>query len=70
MLKKKSKEEFIGIRINKEFKAFLKKKAKEKGVSLSQLLFENLYDTYKSDKDQILGLISKKKEETIRRLRK
>ena len=57
------KDELITVRINKEFKAFLKKKARKRGVSLSKLLFENLHDSYQSDKEQILGLINKKKEE-------
>lgn len=57
------KEEIIIMRIGKEYKAFLQKKAKEKGVSLSKLIEERLHDTFKSDKEQILDLINKKKQE-------
>jgi len=57
------KEELIIMRVDVEFKAFLKKKAKEKGVSLSKLIEERLYDAYKADKEQILDLIAKRKQE-------
>jgi len=57
------KEDVIIMRISGEFKTFLKKKAKEKGVSLSKLIEERLYDTYKADKEQILNLIAKRKQE-------
>ncbi|MBI2470143.1 MAG: hypothetical protein HYV59_02710 [Planctomycetes bacterium] len=57
------KEDIIIMRVGKEYKAFLQKKAKEKGVSLSKLIDERLYDTFKSDKEQILDLINKKKQE-------
>lgn len=56
------KEDIIIMRISKESKAFLKKKAKEKGVSLSKLIEERLDDTYKTDKEQILSLISRRKQ--------
>ena len=39
----------------------MQKKAKEKGISLSKLIEEGLDDTYHSDKDHILDLISRKK---------
>lgn len=57
------KEDLIIMRVDGEFKTFLKKKAKEKGVSLSKLIEERLYDTYKTDKEQILDLIAKRKQE-------
>ncbi len=57
------KEDVIIMRIGKEHKAFLQKKAKEKGVSLSKLIEESLHDTFKSDKEQILDLINKRKQE-------
>ena len=57
------KEDVIIMRISGEFKTFLKKKAKEKGVSLSKHIEERLYDTYKADKEQILNLIAKRKQE-------
>lgn len=57
------KEEFIGIRVTKELRASLEKKAKEKGMSLSRFIQEGLDDTYHSDKERILGLINKKKQE-------
>ncbi len=58
----KKKEELITVRINKEFKSFLKKKAKERGVSLSKLLFENLHDSYHSDNfESILWYLNKYK---------
>lgn len=63
MKKKKNKEEFIGIRIDKEFKSILQKKAKKKGISLSELLTLHLGDLYQSDKEQIQSLIKMKKEE-------
>ena len=57
------KEDTIIMRIGKEQKAFLKRKAKEKGISLSRLIEESLHDTFKSDKVQILDLINKRKQE-------
>ncbi|GAX62377.1 post-segregation antitoxin CcdA [Candidatus Scalindua japonica] len=57
------KEDIIVMRIGKEHKAFLQKKAKEMGVSLSKLIEESLHDTFKSDKEQILDFINKRKEE-------
>lgn len=57
------KEEFIGIRVTKELRASLEKKAKEKGMSLSRLIEEGLDDTYHSDKERILSLIKKRKQE-------
>jgi hypothetical protein len=57
------KEDIIIMRIGKEHKAFLQKKAKERGVSLSKLVEESLHDTFKRDKEQILGLINKRKQE-------
>jgi hypothetical protein len=57
------KEDIIIMRIGKEHKAFLQKKAKEKGVSLSRLVEESLHDSFKSDKEQILDLIHKRKLE-------
>lgn len=57
------KEDIIIMRISGEFKTFLKKKAKEKGVSLSKLIEERLYDTYKTDREQVLDLIAKRKKE-------
>src|SRR3972149_9113250 len=57
------KEDLIIMRVDGEFKTFLKKKAKEKGVSLSKLIEEKLYDTYKTDKEQILDLIARRKQE-------
>ena len=58
-----NKEDIIIMRISKESKAFLKKKAKEKGVSLSKLIEERLDDTYKTDKEQMLSLITRKKQD-------
>lgn len=57
------KEDTIVMRIGKEHKTFLQKKAKEMGVSLSKLIEESLHDTFKSDKEQILDLINKRKQE-------
>lgn len=57
------KEEFVGIRISKELKAFLEKKANEKGISLSRLIDENLIDSFKEDKEFILNTINKRKQE-------
>lgn len=57
------KEEFIGIRVSKELRASLEKGAKKKGVSLSKFIEEGLHDTYISDKERILSLISKRKQE-------
>ena len=57
------KTEFIGVRVSKELRASLEKKAKEKGVSLSKFVEEGLHDTYLSDKELILNLIAKRKEE-------
>ena len=57
------KEEFVGIRISKELKDFLEKKANEKGISLSRLIDENLIDSFKEDKEFILNTINKRKQE-------
>ncbi len=57
------KEDIIIMRIGKEFKTFLQNKAKEKGVSLSKLIEERLHDTFKQDKELILDLIDKRKQE-------
>ena len=57
------KEEFVGIRISKEFRAFLEKKAKDKGISLSRLIDESLLDSFKEDKEFILNTINKRKQE-------
>lgn len=57
------KEEFVGIRISKEFRTFLEKKAKEKGISLSKLIDERLIDSFKEDKEFILNTINKRKQE-------
>lgn len=57
------KEEFIGIRISKELRTFLDKKAKEKGISLSKLIDEHLIDSFKEDKEFILDSINKRKQE-------
>lgn len=57
------KEELIGLRVSKEFKEFLKKKADEKGLSLSELLENNLVSTYKTDKEIILEMIDRHKRE-------
>ena len=57
------KDELIGLRVSKEFKAFLKKKADDKGVSLTELIENNLFDSYKSDKELIADLIARRKKE-------
>ncbi|MCP4253218.1 MAG: hypothetical protein GY775_07385 [Candidatus Scalindua sp.] len=57
------KEEFVGIRISKELKAFLEKKAKKNGISLSRLIDESLIDSFKEDKEFILNNINKRKQE-------
>jgi len=57
------KEEFIGLRVSKELRASLEKGAKAKGISLSKFIEEGLHDTYRSDKDRILNLISLRKQE-------
>ena len=57
------KEEFVGVRISKEFKAFLEKRAKKKGISLSRLIDESLIDSFKEDQEFILNTINKKKQE-------
>jgi gas vesicle protein len=63
MWSKVKKEELIGIRVSKEFKAHLQKKAKEKGVSLTEVIEERLYDTFDSDKERIQFLISERKKQ-------
>ncbi|NUN22911.1 MAG: hypothetical protein HUU09_05520 [Candidatus Jettenia caeni] len=57
------KEEFVGIRISKELRAFLEKRAKEKGISLSKLIDEHLIDSFKEDKEFIVSTINKRKQE-------
>jgi hypothetical protein len=61
--KKSKKGDLIGLRISREFKEFLKEKADKLGVSLSELIENNLYDTYKSDEDIIKRLIKRRKSE-------
>ena len=43
------KEEFVGIRISRELKTVLQKKAVEKGISLSRLIEETLNDNLNKD---------------------
>jgi hypothetical protein len=57
------KEEFVGVRISKEFKAFLEKRAHKKGISLSRLIDESLIDSFKEDQEFILNTFNKKKQE-------
>ncbi len=57
------KTEFIGVRVSKELRASLEKKAEEEGMSLSKFVEQGLHDTYRSDKDIILNLIAKRKQE-------
>ena len=57
------KDEFVGIRISKEFKFFLEKRAKKKGMSLSRLIDESLIDSFKEDKEFIQNIFSKRKQE-------
>jgi hypothetical protein len=57
------KEEFIGIRVDKDLRDRLELKAKNKGVSLSKLIEEELSDTYKTDKEQVQNIILKRKQE-------
>lgn len=61
--KKSKKEDLIGLRISKEFKEFLKEKADKLGISLSELIENDLYDTYKSDGEIIKELIQRRKRE-------
>jgi len=57
------KTEFIGVRVSKELRASLEKKAEEQGISLSRFVEEGLHDTYRSDKEIMLNLIAKRKQE-------
>ena len=57
------KDEFVGIRISKELKTFLEKRAKKNGISLSRLIDESLLDSFKEDKEFILNNINKRKQE-------
>lgn len=41
------REEFIGLRIDKKSKNFLEKKAKEEGISLSNLILKKVLDAFK-----------------------
>lgn len=59
----RKKEDLVSVRISSEFKDFLKDKADKKGVSLSTLIEQNLYESYQSDKELIKGLIDRRKKE-------
>ena len=56
------KDETIIMRVSKEFKTFLKKRAKEKGTSVTGLL-EEFYDPYNDDKKKIQEMIKERKNQ-------
>jgi hypothetical protein len=57
-----AKDEFIGIRASKEFKTYLQKQAKKKGMSLSQYLEYSFEEKFIATKDHVQFWIDEAKE--------
>jgi predicted HicB family RNase H-like nuclease len=58
-----AKDEFIGIRVSKEFKRLLQREAKRKGMSLSEYLETTSTDKFEDTKKHIQELIARAKED-------
>ncbi len=56
-----AKDEFIGIRVSKEFKKLLQKGAKSKGMSLSEYIEKHADDSFKLTKQHIQTLLERTK---------
>src|SRR3990172_3578380 len=58
-----AKDEFIGIRVSKEFKKFIQRESKRKGMSLSEYIESHSEDNFKNTKKHIQNLVERAKEE-------
>lgn len=58
-----AKDEFIGIRVSKEFKKFLQRESKRKGMSLSEYIESHSEDNFRNTKKHIQNLVERAKEE-------
>ena len=58
-----AKEEFIGIRVSKEFKKFLQREAKRKGMSLSEYIEFHTDDNFKLTQKHSQDLLERAKED-------
>ena len=57
------KDEFIGIRVSKEFKKFLQREAKRKGMSLSEYIEFHTDDNFKLTRKHFESLLERAKED-------
>ena len=58
-----AKDEFIGLRVTKEFKKFIQREAKRKGVSLSEYIEEHTDDNFKLTRKHFETLLERAKED-------
>lgn len=58
-----AKDEFIGIRVSREFKKFLQRESKKKGMSLSEYIEYHSKDEFMNTKKHIQNLIERAKED-------
>ncbi|MEW6002542.1 MAG: hypothetical protein AB1638_07865 [Nitrospirota bacterium] len=58
-----AKDEFIGIRVSKEFKKFIQRESKRKGMSLSEYIEKHSEDNFKNTKKHIQDLVERAKED-------
>ena len=58
-----AKDEFIGIRVTKEFKKFIQREAKRKGVSLSEYIESHTDDNFKLTRKHFETLLERAKED-------
>jgi hypothetical protein len=58
-----AKDEFIGIRVTKEFKKFIQREAKRKGVSLSEYIEDHTDDNFKLTRKHFETLLERAKED-------
>lgn len=59
-----AKDEFIGIRVSKEFKKFIQGEAKRKGLSLSEYIESHTDDNFKLTRKHLQDLLERAKEDT------
>jgi hypothetical protein len=59
-----AKDEFIGIRVSKEFKKFIQREAKRKGMSLSEYIEKHADESFKLTKQHIQALLERTKEDS------
>ena len=58
-----AKDEFIGIRVSKEFKKFIQGEAKRKGLSLSEYIESHTDDNFKLTSKHLKELLERAKED-------